>query len=59
METKEKISKKKAMQLKESGDNAGARIHMRSSLQYRKWGHSTQKFKTRMENHGTYLPAQG
>lgn len=50
MEAKERIAKKEAIKARQEGDKAGARLHMRSSLQYRKWGHSTQKFKNKMEN---------
>jgi hypothetical protein len=50
MEIKEKISKKEALRDREEGDLTGARIHMRASIQYKKWAFSTQKFQNQMDN---------
>ncbi len=50
MEIKENMAKKEAIRARQEGDKEGSRIHMKSSLQYRKWATSTQKFKTKLDN---------
>ncbi|MHA1474170.1 MAG: Snf7 family protein [Promethearchaeota archaeon] len=49
MEIQERTAKKKALNARKDGDIAGSRLHMKSSLQYRKWGHSTENFRVKME----------
>lgn len=49
MEIKEKLAKKRAIEARRTGDIKDSQLHMKSSLQYRKWGHSTEKFRMRME----------
>ena len=49
MEIKEKLAKKRAIEARRVGDLKGSKLHMKSSLQYRKWGHSTEAFRMRME----------
>ncbi|MHA1646643.1 MAG: Snf7 family protein [Promethearchaeota archaeon] len=49
MEVQERTAKKKAITARKNGDIAGSKLHMKSSLQYRKWGHSTENFRVKME----------
>ena len=49
MEIKEKLAKKRAIEDRRTGDIKGSKMHMKSSLQYRKWAHSTENFRMRME----------
>ena len=49
MEIKEKLAKKRAIEARRTGDVKGSQLHMKSSLQYRKWGRSTENFRMRME----------
>ncbi len=49
MEIQERTAKKKAITARKNGDIAGSKLHMKSSLQYRKWAHSTENFRVRME----------
>ncbi len=50
MEVQEKMAKKRAVDARKSGDIAGSKMHMKNSLQYRKWGHSTEHFRMKIEN---------
>ena len=49
MEIKEKIAKKKAIEERQEGNLPGAKLHMKNSLQYRKWAHATEKFRMQIE----------
>ena len=49
MEIKEKLAKKRAIESRRTGDIKGSKLHMKSSLQYRKWAYSTENFRMRME----------
>ncbi|WP_371806838.1 Snf7 family protein [Candidatus Lokiarchaeum ossiferum] len=50
IEVQEKMAKKRAIDARKSGDIAGSKLHMKNSLQYRKWGHSTEHFRMKIEN---------
>ena len=50
MEVQEKMAKKRAIDARKSGDIAGSKLHMKNSLQYRKWEHSTEHFRMKIEN---------
>lgn len=49
MEVKERIAKKKSIEERQEGNLQGAKLHMKNSLQYRKWGHATEKFRMQIE----------
>ncbi|MHA1766141.1 MAG: Snf7 family protein [Promethearchaeota archaeon] len=49
MEIQERTAKKKAIAARKNGDLPGSRLHMKNSLQYRKWAHATENFRMRME----------
>ena len=49
MEIKERLAKKRAIEARRTGDIKGSKLHMKSSLQYRKWAYSTENFRMRME----------
>ena len=49
MEIQERTAKKKAIRARKDGDIAGSKLHMKNSLQYRKWAFSTEKFRSKME----------
>ena len=49
MEQQGKLAKKKAIERRKSGDIAGSRLHMKSSLQFTKWSHSTENFRVRLD----------
>ena len=44
------MAKKRAVESRKTGDIAGSKLHMKNSLQYRKWGHSTEHFRMKIEN---------
>ena len=49
MSLEEKNARKKAIERRTSGDIPGSKLHMKSSLQFRKWAHSTENFRVRLE----------
>jgi division protein CdvB (Snf7/Vps24/ESCRT-III family) len=49
MELQERKAKAKAIESRKKGDIVGSKMHMKSCLQYRKWSHSTENFRVRME----------
>jgi len=49
MEIQERTAKKKAIAARKNGDIPGSKLHMKNSLQYRKWAHATENFRMRME----------
>ncbi len=49
MEVQAKRSRKKAIKRRKAGDLSGSRLHMKSSLQFRKWANATDNFRVRME----------
>ena len=49
MEMHIKMAKKRAIEARQSGDIKGSKLHMKSSLQYKKWAHSTEHFRMKME----------
>ena len=49
MEVQERTARKKAIDARKNGDIPGSKLHMKSSLQYRKWAHSTENFRVKME----------
>ncbi len=50
MEIKEKVERRKAIEARRTGDILGSKVFMKNSLQYRKWGYSSEKFRLQIEN---------
>ena len=49
MEMEQKRAHKKAVERRKAGDIEGSRLHMKSSLQFRKWSHSIENFRVRLD----------
>ena len=49
MEQQEKLARKKAIDRRKTNDIAGSKLHMKASLQFQKWGHSTENFRVRLD----------
>jgi len=49
MEQQGKLAKKKAIERRKAGDIPGSKLHMKSSLQFIKWSHSTENFRVRLD----------
>jgi division protein CdvB (Snf7/Vps24/ESCRT-III family) len=49
MEVQAKILRNKAIKSREAGDMEGSKLSMKSSLQYKKWAHSTETFRVKLE----------
>ena len=49
MEQQSKMAKKKAIERRTAGDIKGSKLHMKSSLQFRKWVHATENFRVRLD----------
>ncbi|MHA1585683.1 MAG: Snf7 family protein, partial [Promethearchaeota archaeon] len=45
----EKFARKRAIEKRQAGDIKGSKLHMKNSLQYRKWANSTDKFRLKIE----------
>lgn len=49
MEMEQKRAHKKAVERRKAGDIEGSRLHMKSSLQFRKWSHAIETFRVRLD----------
>ena len=49
MDQQQKLARKKAIERRQSGDIPGSKLHMKSSLQFQKWSHSTENFRVRLD----------
>ena len=49
MEVQSKILRNKAIKAREAGDMESSKLSMKSSLQYKKWSHSTETFRVKLE----------
>jgi hypothetical protein len=49
MEMEQKRARKKAIERRKAGDIPGSRLHMKSALQFRKWSHSIENFRVRLD----------
>ncbi len=49
MEAEQKKAHKKAVERRQAGDIEGSRLHMKSSIQFRKWSHAIETFRVRLD----------